>query len=133
MPFAGFFCGGLPWEKGRGSKYQFFEFPLPHAQEQVLEGLSTHVLLKMLTQKPQCFEKTVSKPRTQSILSRAGCVILASMREEGFLQQTELLVMELKYCLKMYLVQRQHPLEFCHWEVGVESLKLIQCYAVCIF
>lgn len=103
------------------------------AQEQVLEGLSTQMLLKILIQKPQCSEKTGSNPSTQSTQSRASCVMRASTREEGFLQQTEPLVMKLKYPLKMYLDQRQHPLEFSHWEGGVECLKLIQCYAVCIF
>lgn len=77
--------------------------------------------------------KKLSKPSTQSTLSRASYVVRASTREEGFLQQAEPLVTELKYPLNMYLVQRQHPLEFCRWEVGVKSLKLIQCYAVCIF
>lgn len=36
------------------------EGPLPCAQEQVLEGLSAHVLLQILFQKPHCSEKTSS-------------------------------------------------------------------------
>lgn len=68
----------------------------PYAQGQVLEGLSAHVLFKILIQKPQCSEKTVSKPSTQSTLSRASYVMQASTREEGFFQQTGPLVLELK-------------------------------------
>lgn len=57
----------------------------------------------------------------------------ASIGEEGvLLSRQESLVMELKYPLKIHLAQRQHPLEFFHWEVGVESFSLIEYYAACI-
>lgn len=123
--------------KAGGPKYQFFVVsswvPTPPFSGAGSGKAQYSCAFENADPKTSVFWEDCFKPRTQSILSRAGCVILASMREEGFLQQTELLVMELKYPVKMYLVQRQQPLEFCRWEVGVESLKLIQCYAVCIF
>lgn len=62
LPFAVFACGGPPWEKGRDSNINcllfHLECPLPFAQEQVLEGLSAHVLSQILFLKPHCSEKT---------------------------------------------------------------------------
>lgn len=52
------------------------ECPLPCAQEQVLEGLSAHMLLQVLFQKPRCSEKT-SKPSSWSTLSKASFVMQA--------------------------------------------------------
>lgn len=70
----------------------------------------------------------------EDTLPRASSVVQASACKRGtFLHQTEPLIMELKCLLKLHLIQRLQPIEFSHWKVGVESLKLVQCYAVCIF
>lgn len=47
----------------------------PMLRGRFLEGFSTHILLKILVQKPQCSEKTVSSPSTQSTLSKGSCVM----------------------------------------------------------
>lgn len=58
LPFAGFACGGLPGKKAGDPNINHLLFhlecPLPCAQEQVLEGLSAHMLLQILFQKPHC-------------------------------------------------------------------------------
>lgn len=92
------------------------------------------MLLKIRTYNPQCSENDVSKLNAEGTSPRAGSVVqAAACKRDTFLQQTEPLIMELKCLLKLHLIQRLHPMEFSHWKVGVESLKLVQCYAVCIF